>query len=359
MKKLVSFFVTLSMLFALTVPTMAASLSEAGESESAIMPRDTELTSYETSDTFNGVTYNVYSSLYVGNQYRAGIWVIADATLPEEKLQAQAYLYDDSKAVLASSGWVKNGADMTFHYAITGKVSSSERVVAYGECKVPSTSAELTLRSWYIDSDDKTFRNFNVRSAEPAEYGVTETGETYGSLMLAEQIGYKPDLIYAVGVDGTRGYVRLEDFDVEITDGCELIDLYDLNGTVIGQYQVGMAAETEEVPAVQEKVRQLAECSGVTAQAVSADARSDAGAADEVNAYPITDNGQTYGCLPDAQQMGCLPDLIYAVGDHGVRGFLKRADHVVENVVGEKKTVALYDLKGNVVDSFTFFADKL
>lgn len=41
-----------------------------------------------------------------------------------------------------------------------------------------------------------------------SSYPKNQNGETYGSVLDAPLVGVEPDLIAAVGVDGTEGYVR-------------------------------------------------------------------------------------------------------------------------------------------------------
>lgn len=94
-------------------------------------------------------------------------------------------------------------------------------------------------------------------------YNVNANNETYGSGLLAETIGIEPDLIAAVGRDGTEGYVRSEDLSPTVsnpkeavimaelakTDRC--IPLYSLDGEVIGEFVLN-AVEDNEVNRINE-----------------------------------------------------------------------------------------------------------
>lgn len=42
-------------------------------------------------------------------------------------------------------------------------------------------------------------------------YPINANGETYGSYLDRHKYGYAPDLIAALGDDGTEGYIRRED----------------------------------------------------------------------------------------------------------------------------------------------------
>lgn len=74
---------------------------------------------------------------------------------------------------------------------------------------------------------------------------------------MTETIGIEPDLIAAVGIDGTEGYVRSEDISptpstpqkavaiasLAKTDRC--IPLYNLDGEVIGEFIVNAVEDAE------------------------------------------------------------------------------------------------------------------
>ncbi|ADL07111.1 M56 family metallopeptidase [Thermosediminibacter oceani] len=82
------------------------------------------------------------------------------------------------------------------------------------------------------------------------QYRVNEYGETYGPAIYAEVLGEEPDLIAAIGIDGTFGYVRSSDLNppdprtpeeavAQNNLGDKLIPLYDKDGrTVIGQFKI-------------------------------------------------------------------------------------------------------------------------
>lgn len=86
------------------------------------------------------------------------------------------------------------------------------------------------------------------------DYPQNEAGEAYGSLSDAKSLNDAPDLISAVGVDGTSGYIKFTDMFEEspktpeeaikqqkqkIAAGDKFIPLYDKDGkTVIGKFIV-------------------------------------------------------------------------------------------------------------------------
>ncbi|MCP1186442.1 hypothetical protein [Paenibacillus sp. 1781tsa1] len=85
-------------------------------------------------------------------------------------------------------------------------------------------------------------------------YPKNKNGQTYGSAIYATSLETKPDLILAIGVDGTEGYLLKKDMEGELPntpeeaiamqnnrspDGYD-IPLYDKDGeTVIGVFHVG------------------------------------------------------------------------------------------------------------------------
>lgn len=98
------------------------------------------------------------------------------------------------------------------------------------------------------------------RSMEPAPvYQKNERGMTYGSGLDAPSIDVEPDLIEAIGADGTAGYVRSDDLVPPLPTSLEeaatsekyanrarTIPLYAVDGTtVIGTFEI---LPSEELP---------------------------------------------------------------------------------------------------------------
>lgn len=86
-------------------------------------------------------------------------------------------------------------------------------------------------------------------------FSVNQNGQTYGSLMDVNTPGQEPDLVKAVGVDGTLGYVKFVDMqgklpknpeeaiamqNSRLKEGPKTIPLYDVDGkTIIGKFKIG------------------------------------------------------------------------------------------------------------------------
>lgn len=93
-----------------------------------------------------------------------------------------------------------------------------------------------------------------VSSSQEPSYPQNSKGETYGNDLMAQALGYAPDLVAAIGTEGQSGYIREKDVpgaDVsnpeEATEYMEymktlpstiMIPLYDQEGNVIGEFGV-------------------------------------------------------------------------------------------------------------------------
>ncbi|MET3207361.1 UNVERIFIED_CONTAM: hypothetical protein ABIC26_000295 [Paenibacillus sp. PvR008] len=80
-------------------------------------------------------------------------------------------------------------------------------------------------------------------------FPINENGQTYGKVIYQKP---EPDLLEAIGVDGTVGYILSEDIDSHVSTPIEAIEqqkkrgdhrdipLYDKDGkTIIGSFKVG------------------------------------------------------------------------------------------------------------------------
>lgn len=79
------------------------------------------------------------------------------------------------------------------------------------------------------------------------EYDVNENGEIYGSKYFLNAIGVEPDLISATGDDGTEGYIKRVDLEIDEASTLEealatnyntrTVPLYTYDGkTIVGQF---------------------------------------------------------------------------------------------------------------------------
>ncbi|MGX1829129.1 hypothetical protein ACWIE6_12790 [Paenibacillus taichungensis] len=114
--------------------------------------------------------------------------------------------------------------------------------------------SETTRTAPLFDVDGKTIIGSISVGGKKTNYPKNRNGQTYGSATEATSPETEPELIEAIGVDGTEGYVLKKDLDGEqpstpeeaialqnsrAADGRD-IPLYDLDGeNVIGVFHIG------------------------------------------------------------------------------------------------------------------------
>lgn len=189
-------------------------------------------------------------------------------------------------------------------------------------------------------------------------YPTNAKGETYGSYLDRNTVGQAPDLIAAMGENGVKGYIRLNDIAPELftleeirqyqaqVDANPVIPLYDLNGKVIGSFVRGTTQDLATPdPVIVQKLDQMT-------GGKSADFLPSAQPIPVKHDYPTTTNGESYGSYLDRDKYGYPPQLISVIGDNDQIGYVRlsdfRAANRPANVVWD-----VYDLKGNVIDTFS------
>lgn len=165
---------------------------------------------------------------------------------------AQARLYTSSGTLKYSSSMVYNDSPVVNIYAYSARTTSSGYF--YAQSKVSFYNG-----NGYTSYTANRSPNASVASVSDSTigYSVNANNETYGSGLLSETLGIEPDLIAAVGTDGTEGYVRSEDISpipstpkeavamaaLAKTDRC--VPLYSLDGDVIGKFIVNAVEDSE------------------------------------------------------------------------------------------------------------------
>lgn len=102
--------------------------------------------------------------------------------------------------------------------------------------------------------------NVSAKTSAASAYPQNEAGQTYGSDKLATSFEKEPDLIAAVGTDGTRGYVKATDLYGELpqtpeeavpkqkqrtSEASHRIPLYEKDGvTVVGEFEISSGNAT-------------------------------------------------------------------------------------------------------------------
>lgn len=207
----------------------------------------------------NGYSYDYCSSVWErgftsGHTLEAVAQVITTnrKNAPTGYMGAQARLYTSSGTLKYSSSMVYNDSPVINIYAYSSRTTSSGYF--YAQSKVSFYNG-----NGYTSYTANKSPNASVASTFGSNigYSVNENNETYGSGLLTETIGIEPDLIAAVGIDGTEGYVRSEDISptpstpqkavaiasLAKTDRC--IPLYNLDGEVIGEFIVNAVEDAE------------------------------------------------------------------------------------------------------------------
>ena len=190
-------------------------------------------------------------------------------------------------------------------------------------------------------------------------------------------VGMEPDLIAARGNDGTRGYVKNADLNPNIccdadhqkyledlnANGWKL-PLYDLQGAVIGAFEISKSEEIVPNADNPEIVKAALEAESNGQIHISA-SKAKLIAEGLVNGnYPKNASGQTYGSAALAPIVGHDPDLIAVRGDNNIRGYVKNedlnpeintvADHqkYLEDLNANDWKIPLYNQDGKVIGKF-------
>jgi hypothetical protein len=94
-------------------------------------------------------------------------------------------------------------------------------------------------------------QDYNFKHKDESPFLQIKNGQTYGSASDAPSYEDEPDLIRAIGIDGTIGYVKKEELNgpmpktpeeaVKLNDAIPReIPLYDVDGeTIIGKFIIG------------------------------------------------------------------------------------------------------------------------
>lgn len=209
-----------------------------------------------------------------------------------------------------------------------------------------------------------------VDQLKDENYPVSSLGKTYGSALLAETVGYEPDLITAVGTKGQDGYVKREDLQgpeihtpeeavtyMQTRPESYTVPLYNLQEEVIGEFKISNALEITGCTLEEAKEMVAFDTGSSVAQLVERTTL--------VNGdYPRNSRGETYGNHFMAQELGYEADLQAAVGTEGQEGYVRREDRQGPKIRTPEEAVAymksrpdswkipLYDFQGNVIGEF-------
>lgn len=335
-------------------------------------------------EPIGGVTYEISSLFYYAPPYYKGsVWIVADQRVPAGYMSAQSTIYNADKSLIKSSSMTSNNTNINFHYEETPQLVTHDTLLyVSGSYEILSGTGRVVLGVVNtIEYDDGSFSETRPRSLMEeegiTEYPVNADGLTYGSLLYANDIGEQPDLISAVGTDGTTGYILRKDFDPELytMDAVlawqaalvkdDKIPLYDLEGNQIGEYAMGVPQvdlEASDIPTKDAKLQHLeavaptlktADLAPVQHYQLPEKVRQSL--EDELvnGQYPTNAAGETYGALWSRYVVGYEPVLIATVGDEGEEGYVYAREYQKALGADGATSLEVYSLDGKVVDKFT------
>ena len=337
----------------------------------------------------DGINYEMWSCLYrdSASQFRGANWVCNKTyeNLPDGQMWNTCVLYNATTGrAYQSSRPIYNVGGIYFNCGDAQEYTiGDEGVYCGGEIGVrngtgynvkpaPKTAAvyrddPLYPYSARYSQEEQLFDALRESLGETGGYPVTASGKTYGSALLADEVGQQPDLILAEGCDGVEGYVLAEDLRPDAVEPDEVraymeemkrragetdtIPLYDLEGNVIGEFPVQIPDFTEEVPPeIQMTIDHL----------------------DVERNWPRNSKGETYGIFHEAAEAGIDLDLIGAVGTNGEDGYYRESDmpwptdskykvptaeemrryREYIDTLPDLIFIPLYDVEGNVIGEF-------
>lgn len=335
--------------------------------------------------TAGSKTYKVQSILYQDSTrtFRASTWVETkdSSKVPANYIGVKAELMsDDTGDTIATTAWKYNSATDYFMYAVTPKTTTPDRVYSRGQYKLYTGTAHKTgvaPETTYAGGSRMIPENILATLNADGTYPKTASGLTYGSARLAEVVGMEPDLIAARGNDGARGYVKNTDLNPNICCDADYqkyladldangwkIPLYDLQGAVIGAFEISKSEEIIPNAENPEIVKAALEAEANGQIHISA-SKAKLIAEGLVNGdYPKNASGQTYGSAALASIVGHDPDLIAVRGVNNVRGYVKNEDlnpeintaadyqKYLEELDSNDWKIPLYNQDGSVIGKF-------
>lgn len=213
------------------------------------IPAYASTTSATTSKTVYGTTYTYYSSLGISSydEFMIGVDVEVNKTVAEGYIGAKPRLYTSDGTLAKTTDWMYNSFSVEDEMGFTLVYVPDEGGYYYSKGQI-----QFYNGNGYTTYTCNATPNVSGWSRTNIEVTRNKNGEIYGSEMLLEQIGVKPDLIKAVGQDGTIGYVKATELDNSSVNCPEaalvyvnnmpqqrVIPLYAEDGeTILGEYVI-------------------------------------------------------------------------------------------------------------------------
>lgn len=383
--------------------TMAATLALA-----VMIPLGTMAASYDSIHTYRqdytGQEYEIWSTIYEDSstEYRGASWVHTSnsVNVPARAMGASVGLYSKGGEVYMELDPTFNSAPTTTHFRTTSDIYPYDGdVYAQGKIYLRNSASSDDYRFYLTAETRKLFPDSKSAETEYQDtlaqladatllsdgtYPVTASGETYGSELLANQVGEIPDLISAIGINGVSGYVRADEFypnlktaaDVDAyvaameqnTAGYREIPVYDLNGNVIDRFHV-LTTENEITDEIQATIDYLEQQDAIRNE--EPPAHLAAQISKDFAGYPVNSKGETYGDQTMFSASGIEPDLRAAIGTNGEHGYIRTSDTIsgkftigsrfdaekyMEYMLTQPDSylIPLYDKEGNVIGQFRY-----
>lgn len=203
----------------------------------------------------NGLSFNGRSVLYDdgGSVYRVGgeIETANGATMGRRTIGLMPQLISSTGSVIAVAPGKLNNSESNFFYynpdrsyGASGPVACLALVSVDGGVRYDFRLHETNVAGYSRSADWEAQIAVLAENTltEDGAYPVNAAGETYGSVLLADMAGQNPDLVSATNQKGVDGYIRIADvptIDPDVsTAAVQMIPLYDMNGNVIGSFEL-------------------------------------------------------------------------------------------------------------------------
>lgn len=209
----------------------------------------------------------------MSNGVRAVSAIRCAAPVGANQMGTRPRLYNENGAIISTSGWAYNsqyGTGSTVNIGTTVGVSpgyyfSKGEGCVYNGNGYTKFNYNRTPNIWAPDAKSGNANTDEALSAFAdflkMEYKINENGQTYGSELFAPSRDYVPELILAIGDDGTEGYIKKEElYNVidlsyeEVMAGVTVQDtfipLYQSDGkTIIGNFIIRAvrSADTDSI----------------------------------------------------------------------------------------------------------------
>lgn len=313
----------------------------------------------------DGITYKAILYADYETSFRACTWVESTTNMSSREVFVSAMLYYNGNVRKQVKAARASGTRFIIN---TDSLSSPGEYYAQGKLEIDGDTVYTaeTQRVTY----SRTMRALLDTLDEDGDYPVNSKGEAYGSLMLARVVGYKPDLVSAIGTNDVEGYLRIEDMIPDIRTPEEaaaymetyyednVLPLYNSEGEVIGTFvqdlNLGISADSTEE--LQQKIANgLPAPLQETVALPQTEEELSALAAESTSkwAYPVNADGLTYGS-PNEKEAAYKPDLIPVIATNGESGYMRSIDEQKAMYNDSISAIPVYDLEGNTIGEFAF-----